>query len=157
MHIESCSSCQLWTAISLLVGITYTRPALSSNVSPFLGGAIAALILLTALIMLQWQSSLPAMDPSCSDLVVSWLYGPRRWFRSRRKRSVWFGDLFGLDRTSFRGLEVCDCGRLSLMFKLSGRLGAASSLTICRGLCVILAPSFPRPLRISTLKQTSEW
>lgn len=38
------------------MGAPYTRPALSSNVSPFLGGAKAPLILLTAIFVLQSQS-----------------------------------------------------------------------------------------------------
>lgn len=45
---------------------SYTRPALNSNVSPFLGTAKAPLILLTAISTLQQQRRRPQACPSCN-------------------------------------------------------------------------------------------
>jgi hypothetical protein len=111
---------------------TYTRPALSSNVSPFLGGAIAALILLTALIMLQLYSSLPCWDPSYTGLVVPWLQGPQGRIRSWRNRFVCFVDSFGVERGPSQGSKRCNCGGSPLLFNLNGGLGAAPSSKMSR-------------------------
>lgn len=93
-------------------GNAYTRPALSSNVSPFLGGAKAPLILLTAICMLQSQAPIPYSDPSCTSDVVSWLQRPRSCFRSRRNRCVWCSGTVGGREQSLRGGQRRKCGQV---------------------------------------------